>query len=110
MLTSTHINILRNVLHDIDYLLLLIKLQSFLGEITETHSIADIKLTTIRCHHTQQQFDKGGFARTVVANDTHFFKTGEVIIEILQDHLIIESLRHILTLEDLRTDIDITRL
>ena len=110
MLTATHINIFRNVLYDIDYFLLLIKLQSFLREITEAHSIANVKTATVWRHHPQEHFDKGGFTRTVIAHDTHFLETGKVIVEILQDHLVIKSLRHILTLEDLRTNIDIARL
>ena len=53
MLTTAHIDILRNILHHIDHLLLFIKLQPFLGEIAKANCITNVKAPTIRRRHPE---------------------------------------------------------
>ena len=53
MLTTAHIDILCNILHHISHLLLLVKLQPFLGEIAEANGITNIKAPTIRRRHSE---------------------------------------------------------
>ena len=81
-----------------------------MGEITEAHRIANVKASTVWRYHSQKHLDESGFARAVIADDTHLLKTGEVVVEVLQDHLIVERFRDILALKDLRTNIHVTRL
>ena len=110
VLATSHIDIFSDVLHDIEYFLLFVKLQSLLGKIAEANSIANVESATIWRYHSQEHLDESGFARAVIANDTHLLETGEVVVEILKDDLVVERLRDILALKNLRTNIHITRL
>ena len=110
VLATSHIDIFGDVLHDIEYFLLFVKLQSLLGKIAEANSIANVESATIWRYHSQKHLDKGGFARAVIADDTHLLETGKVVVEILKDDLIVERLRDILALKNLRTNVHITRL
>ena len=101
MPTTAHIDILGNILHYVNDFLLEVELQAFLGEIAEAYGIADVKTPTVWWHLSEQHFDKGTLSRTVIAHDTHFLETGEIVVEIFQYDFIIKSLRHILALEDL---------
>ena len=110
VLSTAHVDVLGNVLHHIDHLLLLVELQTLLGEIAETHGIANVEPSAVGWHKTKEQSDERGLSRAVVAHDAHLLEAGEVIIEVLEDYLVVESLRYILALEDFAADIDITRL
>ena len=108
MLATTHVDIFSDVLHNIDHLLLLVKLQPFLREIAKAHGISNVEAPAIQWLHAEEHPNKGRFTRTVVANNTQLLETGEVIIEVLQDYLIAKSLGDILALEDFAADIDIS--
>ena len=108
--TATHVDILGNVLYDIDHFLLLIELQSFLREIAEAYGVADVEASAVGRHQTKEHANESGLAGAVVAHDAHFLETGEIIIKVFQNDTVVESLRHVLALKDLRTDIDIARL
>ena len=110
MFSAAHVDILCNVAHDINYLLLLIKLQTLLREIAETHGITDIETALVWLYQSEQHLQECGFARTVAAHYTHFLKAGEVIVEVFHNDHIVILLRDILTLEDLAADIDIAGL
>ena len=110
MLAATHIDIFSDVADDIDDFLLFIKLQSLLREIAEAHGIADVETAFVGWHLSQEQLEEGGLACAVVAHDAHLLEPREIIVEVLEDDQIVEAFRHILALEDLRTDIHVRRL
>ena len=110
MLSTAHVDIFGDVLHDVDHLHLLVELQSLLGEIAEAHGVADVESSAVGRHQSEEQPDKRGLARTVISHDAHLLEAREVIVEVLQDDMVAESLRHILALKYLRADIDIARL
>ena len=83
MLTTTHIDVFSDILHNIYHLHLVIKLQTFLREIAKTHGIADIEFATIGSHLSQQHLDECRLTCTIVPNDSHFLKSREVIVEVL---------------------------
>ena len=53
VLTTTHIDIFGDVLHHINHFCLLVKMQSLLREIAESHGVANIKLSAVGCHLSQ---------------------------------------------------------
>ena len=91
VLATAHVDILRDILHHVDHLLLLVKLQALLREVAKPHRVANVEATTVRWHHTQQHLDKRRLTRTVVAHDTHLLKSREVIVKILQDNSVFKS-------------------
>ena len=83
MFAATHVNVLGNILHDIYDLLLIIKLQTFLGEIAKANSITNIKSPTVRSYYSQEHLDEGRLASTIIPYNTHLLETGEIIVEVL---------------------------
>ena len=109
MLASTHIYVFGNVLYDINHLHLVVELQSLLREISETHRIANIKFSIIRSNLSQQHFYKCRLTCTIVTNNSHLLESREVIVEIFEYNFLFKGLRYILALENLRTNIYISR-
>ena len=116
MLPAPHVDILCDVAHHIDDLLVFIEVQSFLREIAEAYGIANIELTLVDGFQSEQHLDECRLACAVVAHDAHLLVTREVVIEILQDDDVAAvpffsvCFRHILALENLRPDVDVARL
>ena len=113
MPASTKVDIFRNVLDDINDLLLLVEFQSFLREIAEAHGIADVEASAVGLYDAEQHFYERRLASAVVADNAHLLKPREVVIEILQYYglllAVMESLRHILALKNLRAYIHVSR-
>ena len=107
MAPAAQIDIFGYVAHDIDHLLVVAKLKAVLREVAEAHSVANVEAAAVGLLLAQQQFDEGGLARTVTAYDAHLLETREVVVEVLQNDNVVETLRHILALEDLRADVDV---
>ena len=59
------------VLHHINNLELIIKLQAILRIITKAYSFTNINGATIGLYFAHQHFDKSRFTRTVVPHNTH---------------------------------------
>ena len=108
--TATEINIIGNFCNYINNLLVFTELQPFLREITKAYSLTDIKFTLIRIHFTQEHLDKRRFTGTIITHNTHFLKTGKVIIKMIKYHLfmtmIFKSLANILAFKNLATNIN----
>ena len=86
------VDVFRNIFYHIDNLLLVVKLQSLLREISKPHGVTDVESSTIRSHLSKQHFYKSRLSRTVVAYDTHLLKSCEVVIEILQYHHLVVAI------------------
>lgn len=108
-LATPQVDIVGNGSDDIYHLLLLVKLQALLREIAETDGLANHDTSLVRLHLSQQHLDEGRLPRAVIPHDTHLLKTGEVIVEVLENDYIIETLGDILALENLGTDIHVVR-
>ena len=92
MPASSEVNILRDVGHYVDDLLVFTKLQTFLREVAELDRLADVELSLVGRNSSEKHLDESRLARAVVSHDAHLFKTGKVVIEILEDNLVAESL------------------
>ena len=110
MLTTAKIDIVGNFRNYIYNLLVLTEFQTFLRKITKAYSLTDIKFTLIRIHFTQEHLDKRRFTGTIITHNTHFLKTGKVIIKMVEYHLfmtvIFKSLANILAFKNLATNIN----
>ena len=107
---ATKIDIVGNFCDYINNLLVLTEFQTFLRKITKAYSLTDIKFTLIRIHFTQEHLDKRRFTGTIITHNTHFLKTGKVIIKMVEYHLfmtvIFKSLANILAFKNLATNIN----
>ena len=61
------------VLHHVNHLHLLVKLQSLLRIVTEAHGLAYVKRSLVGLLLAHQNLDEGRFSGTVVSHDTHLF-------------------------------------
>ena len=107
---ATKIDIVGNFCDYINNLLVLTEFQTFLRKITKAYSLTDIKFTLIRIHFTQEHLDKRRFTGTIITHNTHFLKTGKVIIKMVEYHLfmtvIFKSLANILAFKNLAANIN----
>ena len=103
---AAEINILGYVAHDVDDLGVFAKLQALLRVVAEAHGLAHGETAGVGFFQSHQQFDEGGLARAVVANDTHLLVAREGVEEIFQDNLVgPEGFGDIVGLEYLVTDV-----
>ena len=112
---SAKIDVVGNVCDDIDDLLVIVELQSFLREIAKAHRLANVELTRVRWHDTEEHFDERRLAGAVVADNAHLLEPREVVVEVVEDDLVIalrvgEFLGDILALKDLRAYIYVAGL
>ena len=109
VLAVAQVDIVGYLRDDIYHLLVFPELESLLREIAKAHSLTNVKLTAIRLHLAQEHLDESRFSRTIITYDTHLLKSGKVVVEVIENHLllssVIESLAHILAFEDFRTNI-----
>ena len=109
MLAVAQVDIVGYLRDDIYHLLVFPELESLLREIAKAHSLTNVKLTAIRLHLAQEHLDESRFSRTIITYDTHLLKSGKVVVEVIENHLllssVIKSLAHILAFEDFRTNI-----
>ena len=105
---TSQIHIVGNGSDDVNHFLLFVELQSLLREIAEAHGFAHHDTSLVNGHLSQQHLDKRRFARAVIAHNTHFLESREIVVEVVEDcNAPLESLRDILALENLGTDIHI---
>ena len=108
---AAHVDIVGNVAHHINHLLLVVKCHAFLREIAEAHGLSNVKASVVGLFQSEQHLDKGGFSCAVVAHDAHLLIAGKIVVEILENDIVFTPcLRDILTLEYLAADINIARL
>ena len=89
--------------------LVVAEFHAVLREVTKAHSVAHVKATIVGSYFTEQHLDEGRLASAVVAHDAHLLETLEIVVEVLQNHFLVERLRYVLTLEYLRTNVHILR-
>ena len=69
LLTPSHRDDLGYLSSDIDYLHLLIKLQSLLRIVAESHGLTDVEPSTIRRYLPHEQLEERALARTIISHD-----------------------------------------
>ena len=84
MLSTSQIDVVCDVAHYVKHFLPLVKLQPLLGEIAETHSVANVETSAIHRLQSQEQLEERGLSRTVVAHDAHLLKTCEIVVKVLE--------------------------
>ena len=94
-----------NILHHVDDLHLLIKLQAVLRIVSETDCLTDIQCSTVRLLFAHQYFNERGLSRTIVSHDAHLLITGKDIREIFQNLQITETLVQMIRLKNLGADV-----
>ena len=82
---TSQIHIVGNGSDDVNHFLLFVELQSLLREIAEAHGFAHHDTSLVNGHKPQQHLDKRRFARAVIAHNTHFLESREIVVEILQN-------------------------
>ena len=107
---AAEVDVLGNVAHDVDDLLLLVELQALLREVAEANGVADNDATLVDRHLTKQHLDEGRLARAVVAHDAHLLEAREVVVEVPGNDGVAIALRYVLALEDLGADVDVAGL
>ena len=110
VLASAVVDVFGYVGYHVDYALLVVEFHSVLREVAEPYCVAYIKLSAVRTYFAKQHLDERGLSRAVVAYDSHFLETLEVVVEVFEYHLLVKGFRHILALEYLRTDVHVLRL
>ena len=99
----THIAVYHDVLgylgDCVDDALVVVKLDSLLAVVAESHRFANVPLSAVGRHYALQHLDECRFAGSVVAYYSKLFVTCECVVEVVENHLVAKPLVYALCLE-----------
>ena len=104
------VDVVGDVGYHVNDALVVAELHSVLREVAEAHGVAHVEASAVGRHFAEQHLYECRLARAVVAHDAHLLEALEVVVEVLQYHLLVERFRDVLALEYLRTDVHVLRL